>query len=112
MSEPVNYAAGSCHENEKFTEEEGQRLAKLAVGDLDVETHELAPVVPFPTLTEREREVALRLALGISNGEVAEELGISPKTVDTHRAHVLKKLELRNNVELARYAIREGYLQP
>lgn len=68
--------------------------------------------LPFPGLSERERYVAIRLAVGDRNVEIAELLGISVKTVDSHRNHLLKKLECRNNVELARLAIREGYVQP
>lgn len=65
----------------------------------------------FPTLTRRESMIAVALSTGFKNSEIAKELGISVKTVDTHRLHILKKLELRNNVELARFAIREGYVQ-
>lgn len=65
----------------------------------------------FPALTDREREVALLLADGSRNSEIAEELDISIKTVDTHRAHVLRKLHCRNNVELCKLAIREGYIK-
>jgi DNA-binding NarL/FixJ family response regulator len=68
--------------------------------------------VPFPELTDRERAVALRLSIGDKNSEVAAALNISIKTVDTHRAHALKKLKCRNNVDLARLAIRLGYVQP
>jgi DNA-binding NarL/FixJ family response regulator len=71
-----------------------------------------AVVTTFPALTEREREVALKLAIGAKNSEIADDLGISSKTVDTHRSHLLKKLGCRNNVELARLAIREGYVAP
>lgn len=80
--------------------------------DLPAET-ELAPppAGPFPTLTAREREVAHRLSVGRRNSEIAAELDISVKTVDTHRAHVLKKLLVRNNVELARLAIRNGWVE-
>ena len=66
---------------------------------------------PFPELTEREREVALLLAAGATNREIADQMEISIKTVDTHRGHVLKKLGLRNNVALARHAIRSGYME-
>lgn len=65
---------------------------------------------PFPLLTEREREVALLLAEGLSCREIAGQLDISPKTIDTHRGHVLKKLELANTVLLCRLAIREGWI--
>ncbi|MGN6106822.1 MAG: response regulator transcription factor [Kofleriaceae bacterium] len=66
----------------------------------------------FPNLTERERLVALMLALGKRNKDIASLLSITPKTVDTHRGRLLKKVNCRNNVELARYAIRMGYLEP
>lgn len=58
------------------------------------------------TLTEREMQVAKLLAIGKTNHEIATELGISVKTIDTHRGHLLDKLDLRNNVELARHALR------
>lgn len=63
---------------------------------------------PFDALTERERQVAENLALGAKNGEIANIMNVSVKTVDSHRAHVLKKLGCRNNVELCRLAIRQG----
>lgn len=76
-------------------------------------TSDQAPAaVPFPTLTPRERVIATRLAQGARNAEIADELEISVKTVDTHRAHVLKKLGLRGNVELAHLAIVEGWVTP
>ena len=64
----------------------------------------------WPTLSPREREVARALALGATNHEIGAELGIGVKTVDTHRGHVMKKLGMRNNVELARAAIRVGFV--
>jgi DNA-binding CsgD family transcriptional regulator len=61
-------------------------------------------------LTAREAEVAEHLALGATNREIAETLGTSIKTVDSHRGAVMRKLGLRNNVELARHALREGWV--
>lgn len=92
----------SWKENAKHASEEAERLTAAAL--------QASPV--FPELSPREREVALRLAMGDRNSEVAETLGISIKTVDTHRGHLLKKLRCRNNVDLARLAIRRGYVQP
>lgn len=60
-------------------------------------------------LTAREQQVMCLLAQGRTNREIAEGLEISVKTVDTHRGHVLKKLDLRNNAELARFAVAHGY---
>lgn len=70
------------------------------------------PEIMFPTLTRRERAIAKMLAAGDRNRDVSKVLGISAKTVDTHRSHILKKLDCRNNVELCRLAIREGYMAP
>lgn len=57
-------------------------------------------------LTDREREIVQLLAEGKSNKEVADSLGISVKTAETHRAAVMKKLQLKAFSELVRYAIR------
>jgi DNA-binding NarL/FixJ family response regulator len=62
-------------------------------------------------LSRREFEVMCGLAAGQTNREIAAELGISVKTIDTHRGHVLKKLNLRNNSDITRFAIRNGYLR-
>ncbi len=65
---------------------------------------------PFDNLTAREAEVARGLALGQKNAEIAKDLGISVKTIDTHRAHVLAKVKARNNVELCLEALRRGFI--
>ena len=57
-------------------------------------------------ITGREREVLTRIALGNSNKAIARELGVSPKTVETHRAHVLRKLGVHSIVDLVRFAAR------
>jgi DNA-binding NarL/FixJ family response regulator len=64
------------------------------------------PVSATPTLTSREREAIQLLAEGKSNKEVAGLLGISVKTVETHRAAIMRKLKLARLSELVRYAIR------
>lgn len=69
--------------------------------------HDIKPDV----LTDRELEVAKYLAIGMNNHEIAKELDINVKTVDTHRLHVLKKLKLKSNVHLVHYAIRFGWLE-
>lgn len=63
------------------------------------------------TLSKREFQVMTQLARGMTNREIASELEISVKTVDTHRGHLLKKLELRNNSDITRFAIQHGYIQ-
>jgi DNA-binding NarL/FixJ family response regulator len=61
-------------------------------------------------LTRREQEVLGALAAGKGNREIADELFISVKTVDTHRSHILDKLGLKNNAELVRYAIKNNLI--
>jgi DNA-binding NarL/FixJ family response regulator len=60
----------------------------------------------------RELQVLRRLALGHTNREIAESYCISIKTVDTYRARLLKKLNLRNNAELSRFAIQNKLIEP
>ncbi len=60
------------------------------------------------SLTSREKEVLKFISEGKSNSEVAEILRISIRTVETHRANIMNKLDLRNTAELVRYAIQNG----
>ncbi len=62
----------------------------------------------FTLLTEREREVLQLLAEGHSTREIAEQLYMSPKTVATHREHLMEKLHIRSIAGLTKYAILEG----
>jgi DNA-binding NarL/FixJ family response regulator len=64
----------------------------------------------YETLTMREREVLKLTAEGYSSPEIAERLVISSRTVETHRANIMRKLELRTTADLIRYAIRHGLL--
>jgi DNA-binding NarL/FixJ family response regulator len=67
---------------------------------------------PPPLLSPREREIIQLLAEGKSNNEVAEALYISAKTVETHRAHIMEKLNLHSIAELVHYAIRNQIVEP
>jgi two-component system invasion response regulator UvrY len=64
------------------------------------------------TLSMRELQVLRRLALGHTNREIAESYHISIKTVDTYRSRLLKKLNLRNNAELSRFATQNRLIEP
>jgi DNA-binding NarL/FixJ family response regulator len=64
----------------------------------------------YETLSEREREVFQLVAEGHSNKEVANVLCVSPATVETHRAHILQKLDLHSTAELVLYAVRRGVI--
>jgi two-component system, NarL family, response regulator NreC len=61
-------------------------------------------------LSPRERQVLILLAQGYTNREVAEQIYVSIKTVETHRARIAQKLELRNRADLTRYARESGLL--
>jgi DNA-binding NarL/FixJ family response regulator len=67
------------------------------------------PAVP---LTPREEEVVKLIAEAHTNAQIAEMLHLSAKTVESHRANVLRKLGMRDRVELVRYAIRRGLVEP
>jgi DNA-binding NarL/FixJ family response regulator len=62
-------------------------------------------------LTSREREIVQLLAEGKSSKEVAVSLGISVKTAETHRANIMRKLELHSVSELVRYAVRNQIIE-
>jgi two-component system, NarL family, response regulator NreC len=65
----------------------------------------------FDTLSEREREIFQLVAEGYSSKEVAELLHISPATAETHRAHIMEKLDLHNTAELVLCAVRKGVIR-
>jgi len=67
------------------------------------------PVVP---LTPREEEVVKLIAEAYTNAQIAQILHLAEKTVESHRANVLRKLGMRDRVELVRYAIKRGLVEP
>jgi len=67
---------------------------------------------PRDELTPRELEVVKLIAEAHTNRQIAEALGLSEKTVESHRGNVLAKLGMRDRVELVRYAIRRGLVEP
>jgi len=67
---------------------------------------------PEDPLTPREQQIVKLIAESHTNRQIAEVLTISEKTVETHRANILEKLGMRDRVELTRYAIRRGFVEP
>jgi two-component system response regulator NreC len=65
---------------------------------------------PYESLTAREREVLHLAARGLTNPEIASTLFISPRTVETHRANPMRKLNLRTQADLIRFALQRGLL--
>jgi DNA-binding NarL/FixJ family response regulator len=72
------------------------------------QANEPRPAVRLPAITEREREVLLLVAEGMSNAEIARRLHIEPGTAKTHVAHLLTKLDARDRVQLVILAFRAG----
>jgi DNA-binding NarL/FixJ family response regulator len=70
--------------------------------DSDLEAH--------GPLTSREREVLRLVASGLTSAQIAEQLSISPRTAETHRANMMRKLGLRNQAELIRYALQHHFV--
>ena len=63
-------------------------------------------------VTSREREIIQLVAEGLSSKETASKLGVSVKTIEAHRANIMRKLQLRSVSDLVRYAIRNNIVQP
>lgn len=66
---------------------------------------------PSGTLSEREREVLTLVALGHTNKEIATLLGITVKTVETHKMNAMQKLEITSRADLVRFAMTQGWLE-
>jgi DNA-binding NarL/FixJ family response regulator len=77
-----------------------------------VERARAGDVLRAEVLTPREEEIVKLVAEAHTNEEIGELLSISKKTVERHRANILEKLGMRDRVELTRYAIRRGLVQP
>jgi two-component system, NarL family, response regulator NreC len=75
-----------------------------------VEKAEGAIADAYETLTDREREILHLAAEGCSSSSIADRLSISPRTAETHRSNLMRKLDLHNQTDLIRYAIRRGIL--
>ena len=65
----------------------------------------------YDSLTEREREVFQLIAEGRTNKEIASVMCVSPSTIDTHRAHIMEKLEVHSAAEIVLYAVRRGVIR-
>ena len=91
----------------------GERFISPSAGEAVVEAWRegRAPVAAEP-LSPRELEVVKLIAEAHTNRQIAEVLSLSEKTVESHRANVLSKLGMRDRVELVRYAIRRGLVEP
>lgn len=92
---------------------EGHFISPILAGELTfdlLQTHLKGRMTPeSESLSTREREVLKLIAEGISNKEIADLLSISVRTVENHRANIMRKLNLKTTAHLTKYAIRMGY---
>jgi DNA-binding NarL/FixJ family response regulator len=92
----------------------GRRYLSAALSERAIETYlehaGVSPVDPYQTLTAREREVFQLAAEGWSNAQIADRLGISVRTAETHRMNLMRKLDIHNPMDLHRYALRRGII--
>jgi DNA-binding NarL/FixJ family response regulator len=96
-------AVKSLREHKPFL---SSRVTEFVLDDYLRRTDALEEALSHETVTAREREIIQLLAEGKSNKEAASTLGISVKTIEAHRANIMRKLRLRSTSELVRYAIR------
>jgi DNA-binding NarL/FixJ family response regulator len=90
------------------------RATEIILGNLDLggsPTRAQASPTPREQLTSREREIVQLLAEGKSSKEVASSLCISVKTAETHRANIMRKLQLHTVTEIVRYAVRNQIIE-
>ena len=81
---------------------------EIAVNEVLIQAKQPEAKAGYDLLTIREREVLQLIAEGLSNQGIADELFISVKTVEAHKAHIMNKLNARNRTDLIRYAIKRG----
>jgi DNA-binding NarL/FixJ family response regulator len=93
-------------------------IRRVAAGegyvDPDLGAKLVVPDIPpaLESLSDRERDVMQLLALGYSNPEIGKKLFISVRTVDTHRSHIMRKLQLATRAELVLFALANGLIGP
>jgi DNA-binding NarL/FixJ family response regulator len=85
-------------------------VAKVMLDDYVRHLAERGIVDRYDSLSEREREIFQLVAEGRSNKEIADLLFVSPNTIETHRAHIMEKLDVHSAVELVLYAVRKGLI--
>ena len=81
---------------------------EIAVNEVLLQSKQPEARTGYDLLTAREREVLQLIAEGLSNQRIADELFISVKTVEAHKAHIMSKLHAQNRTDLIRYALRRG----
>lgn len=93
----------------------GERFLSSPLSEARIEAYAASQTATgrdgYDTLTAREREVLLLAAQGLTNAEIGTRLGISRRTAETHRANLLRKLALRGQQDIIKYALKRGLLE-
>ncbi len=108
LAEPVGVTDGARLAEIEAARRARLRSASVLSGEADDLPGRPASASPFSVLSGREREVVGLIAAGLSTKEMAARLGVSVKTVETHRQHTMDKLDLSSIAELTKYAVRQG----
>lgn len=95
------------HSNKRYLPPQVSELARIGKNEFAL-SGKKATSDPLSPLSKREREIFHLLATGLQNTAIAKKLFISPRTVETHRARIVRKLGLCTNGELIRFAIKNG----
>ena len=90
----------------------GQIFLSSAVSRVVIDGYVSGAAAPCEALAPRERQVLQLVAEGNTSKEIASQLGLSVKTVDSYRARVMEKLDVHETAGLVRYAIRHGVIEP
>jgi DNA-binding NarL/FixJ family response regulator len=86
-------------------------VARVMLDDYTQQLSKRGMTDPYDALSPREREILQLIAEGKANKEIAALLSISPSTVETHRAHIMDKLDLHSAAEIVLYAVRRGIIR-
>lgn len=86
-------------------------MTRVLLEDILPETKSSSADLSWASLSEREQEVLKMVALGHTSAEIAEQLSLSAKTVETYRARGMEKLGLRTRTALVKFALQEGLIK-
>jgi DNA-binding NarL/FixJ family response regulator len=110
LSEIINAVEETARGNKFFCGQilETIQRAAIDVNDIDFESFTCEPVV----LSDRENEIITLIAEGLTNGQIAEQLFLSPHTVNTHRKNIIAKLGVKNTAGIVMYAVKTNLISP
>ncbi len=108
LKEEFIEAIVSVHRGEGYF---GEKLTKIIYKSYIQHVKSIGEKGKESGLTEREVQIVKLFSDGLSSKEVADALFLSPRTVESHKTNILEKLNLRNNVELVKYAIKQGIIE-